>query len=200
MHRVRVRAGSGKQIVLWLAFGLALASRTAHAQAAPSAAAIQQALDSGAYARADELATTSVAQLTRRRSEPQSLLRTEDLLVEARVLNGKGGDARTLSLATRVVRLNEQRYGLTHVETGQALHNAGLVRTARGEFGLAIPLFERALAIRRAALASDDPLVAETLDKLAFVLIQLERFTDATPRLDESLRLREQRARQDPIG
>jgi CHAT domain-containing protein/tetratricopeptide (TPR) repeat protein len=172
-----------------------------HAQSpAPGATLIRQAIDSGAYARADELATRSIARLGQRRSDPQLLLRTEDLLVEARVLNGRGGDARTLSLATRVVRLKEQRYGLTHLETGQALHNAGLVRTARGEFGLAIPLFERALAIRRAALGGDNPRVAETLDKLAFVLIQLERFKDATPLLDESLRLREQRSRQDPIG
>src|SRR5688572_6998459 len=201
MHRARARRGGGKHIVLWLAFGLAIAVRTGHAQTAPNAAAIRQALDSGAYARADELAARSVAQLASQRlSNPQAVLRAQDLLVEARVQNGKGGDARTLSLATRVVRLKEQRFGLTHVETGHALHNVGLVRTARGEFGLAIPLFERALAIRRAGLGNDSPRVTETLDRLAFVLIQLERFTDARPRLDESLRLREQRAQQDPIG
>ena len=109
---------------------------------------IRQALDSGAYARADELATRSVAQReSQRPSDSSALLRARDLLVEARVLSGKGGDARTLSLATRMVRLKEQRFGLTHVETGHALHNAGLVRTARGEFSVAIPLFERALAI-----------------------------------------------------
>jgi CHAT domain-containing protein/tetratricopeptide (TPR) repeat protein len=199
MHRARL--GGGSRLALWLAFGLALTSRTGHAQTVPSAAVIRQALDSGAYARADELATRSIAQLASQRpSDSGALLRAQDLLVEARVLSGKGGDARTLSLATRVVRLKEQRFGLTHVETGHALHNAGLVRTARGEFSVAIPLFERALAIRRAGLGNESPLVTETLDRLAFVLIQLERFKDARPRLDESLRLREQRAQQDPIG
>ena len=190
--------GGGLARNLALSLALSLAPGLAHGQ---SPAAIRQALDAGAYARADDLATTSVARLeSQRPSNPLALLGAQDLLVEARVHSGKGGNARTLSLATRVVRLKEQRFGLTHVETGQALHNAGLVRTARGEFGLAIPLFERALAIRRGGLGSDSPLVTETLDRLAFVLIQLERFTEAKLRLDESLRLREQRAQRDPIG
>lgn len=218
MHRVRAIRGGGRRFALGdalrralgnalgralgnalgPALGLALAVAEGHAQ---GVGAIRQAIDSGAYARADELATKSVAWLeSQRTSDPRATLRAQDLLVEARVQNGKGGDARTLSLATRVARLKELRFGLTHVETSHALHNVGLVRTARGEFGLAIPLFERALAIRRASLGSETPLVADTLDRLAFVLIQLERFTDAKPRLDESLRLRERRAQQDPIG
>ena len=82
-----------------------------------------------------------------------------------------------------------------------SLHNAGIVRTARGEFAQAIPLFERALAIRRAGLDRTAPRARASSPtrsiKLAFVLIQLERFKDARPRLDESLRIREQRAQQD---
>lgn len=208
MHRARARRGGGRGQALRralghalrVAVGLALSVAVGRAQGAPGAAAIRQALDSGAYARADELASKLVAQLASQRPpDPGARLRAEDLLVEARVQNGKGGDARTLSLASRVARLKEQRFGLTHLETAHALHNVGLVRTARGEFSLAIPLFERALAIRRTGL-SNSPAVPETLDRLAFVLIQLERFKDARTRLDESLRLREQRAQQDPIG
>lgn len=201
MRRPRASHGGGSGFAIGPVLGLALTVAVGHAQGISNAEAIRQALDSGAYSRANELATKSVAQLeSKRPPDPQAVLRALDLLVEARVLNGNGGDARTLSLATRVVRLKEQRFGLTHVETGTALHNAGLVRTARGEFGVAIPLFERALAIRRGGHGNDSPLVAETLDRLAFVLIQLERFTNAKPRLDESLQIREQRARQDPIG
>ena len=156
MHRVR--PGGGSRFVLWLAFGLALTVRTGHAQTVPSAAVIRQALDSGAYARADELATRSVAQReSQRPSDSSALLRAQDLLVEARVLSGKGGDARTLSLATRVVRLKEQRFGLTHVETGHALHNAGLVRTARGEFSVAIPLLSALLQFDVPASATRAP-------------------------------------------
>jgi len=201
MHRGRARRGGDRRLALALALGLALTVRSGYAQTLPNAAMIRQALDAGAYARADELATKWVARIESQRPvDPLAILRAEDLLVEARVQNGKGGDARTLSLATRVARLSEQRFGRDHVETGQALHNAGLVRTSRGEFALAIPLFERALAIRRAGLDDNSPLVADTLDRLAFVLIQIERFKEAKPRLDESLRLRETRARQDPIG
>src|SRR6187200_785856 len=167
MHRARAKRGGGRGLALGAALGLALCVAEGHAQGVPSAAVIRQALDSGAYARADELATRSVAQReSQRPPDSSALLRAQDLLVEARVLSGKGGDPRTLSLATRVVRLKEQRFGLTHVETGHALHNAGLVRTARGEFSVAIPLFERALAIRRAGLGNESPLVTETLDRL----------------------------------
>ena len=102
----------------------------------------------------------------------------------------------TVILARRIVRTKERRVGRVHVETAQSLHNLGLVRAARGEFAQAIPLFERALAIRRASLPADSADVADTLDQLALVLIQLERFKDARVRLDESMRIRDRRARR----
>ena len=52
----------------------------------------------------------------------------------------------------------------------------------------------------RIARAPTAPLVADTLDQLASVLIQLERFKDARVRLDESMRIRDRRAAEDQIG
>jgi CHAT domain-containing protein/Tfp pilus assembly protein PilF len=200
MQRAHERRGGGRALVVWLALGLAISAGTSHAQTATSAAAIRRALDAGAYARAEALALTRVVLLDAQpRPDPRLLLSAQDLLVESRVKNGKGGAFPTLIVARRIVRMKERRVGRVHVETAQSLHNLGLVRAARGELAKAIPLFERALVIRRASLPADSANVADTLDQLALVLIQLERFKDARVRLDESMRIRDRRA-ADPIG
>ncbi len=200
MQRAHERRGGGRALAVWLALGLAISAGTSHAQTATSAAAIRRALDAGAYARAEALALTRVVLLDAQpRPDPRLLLSAQDLLVESRVKNGKGGAFPTLIVARRIVRMKERRVGRVHVETAQSLHNLGLVRAARGELAKAIPLFERALAIRRASLPADSANVADTLDQLALVLIQLEQFKDARVRLDESMRIRDRRA-ADPIG
>jgi CHAT domain-containing protein/tetratricopeptide (TPR) repeat protein len=201
MQRAHEKRGSGKPRAVWLALGLALAIRTSYAQTAPTATAITQALDAGAYARAETLALAWVASVdAQHRSDPLPVLRAQDLLVESLVKNGKGGRSTTLSVARRVVRAKERRLGRRHVETAQSLHNLGLVRVARGELAQSIPLFERTLAVRRALLSTDSSLIADTLDQLASVMIQLERFQDAKVRLDESMGIRERRAAEDQIG
>jgi CHAT domain-containing protein/tetratricopeptide (TPR) repeat protein len=188
-------------LVLLLAIGLGVSARIGHAQATPRATAITQALDAGAYARADDLATRWVALVeSQRQRDPLTVPHAQDLLVEARVRNGKGAAGSTLTIAEAVVRAKEQQRGRDHLETAESLHNLGLVRVARGELSQAIPLFERALTIRRASAGADSPLVADTLDSLVFVLIQLERFKEARARLDASMRIREARAKPDEIG
>ena len=200
MHRAHERRGGGRALAVWLALGLALSVGTSHAQTATGAAAIRRALDAGTYARAEALALTQVVLVDAQpRKDPLPLLSARDLLVESRVRNGKGGAFSTLIVARHIVRTKERRVGRAHAETAQSLHNLGLVRAARGEFAQAIPLFERALAIRHASLPADSPEVADTLDQLASVLIQLERFKDARARLDESMRIRDRRT-ADSIG
>ena len=181
MQRAREKRGVDRArrrtLVALLAIGLALLVRAGHAQVAPSAATIRQAIDAGAYARADELATTWVAVVeSQRSSDPLALPRAQDLLVEARVRSGKGAAGASLALAEQVLRTKEKLRGASDAETASSVQNLGLVRVARGELTQAIPLFERALTIRRASAGNDSPLVADTLDQLALVLIQLERF------------------------
>ena len=122
---------------------------------------------------------------------PLALTGAIDLLVEARVRNGKGGASTTLALAQRVLRLEEEQLGRDHLETAQSIHNLGLVHMSRGELAQAIERHERGLAIRQARLGRDDPSIADSLDHLALCLIQVQRFPDAKQRLDESSRIRE---------
>ena len=180
---------------------MAIASAWSASAQGSGAAAIRRAIDAGTYARAEMLAlqlTTAAGAATP--SNPLQALRAQDLLVEALVKNGKGSSSSTLNLARRIVRMKERRLGRTHLDTSTSLFNLGLVRTARGEFEGAIASFERVLLIRRASRGINGRLVADALDQLASVLIQLERFPDAKRRLDESLRLRNAVASSDEIG
>jgi CHAT domain-containing protein/tetratricopeptide (TPR) repeat protein len=186
--------------VLVLVVAAAGAADTASAQGTGSSA-IRQAIDAGAYARAETLALQFAAAVgTSGGADPLPFLRAQDLLVEALVKNGKGALPTTLNVARSVVRSKERRLGRAHLETSHSLFNLGQVRTARGEFDGAISVFERALRIRRTASRVENRLVADALDQLAIVLIQLERFPDAKRRLDESMRLRNALASSDQIG
>jgi CHAT domain-containing protein/tetratricopeptide (TPR) repeat protein len=184
--------------VLVLAVVVGSVVRSASAQGSVT---IRRALDAGTYSRAEALAIQQIAAMdTGGRSDSLPLWRAQDLLVEALVKNGKAARATTLNLARRVVRLKERRLGRAHLDTSRSRFNLGLVRAARGEFEDAISLFARVLAIRRASQGTASPLVADALDQLALVLIQLERFPDAKRRLDESLRIRNALASDDEIG
>src|SRR5581483_1421420 len=95
---------------------------------------VRHLLDVGAYAEAEREATTLVAQADvedSSASEPQ--IRALSALVDARVANGKAGDARTLELAERAVRLAERTVGLTSSTIADALHCLGGVHLERGE-------------------------------------------------------------------
>lgn len=198
MPHGRARDGNAKAgaAVLLLLLGLTLPARHSDAQSA-GPVAIRQALDAGSYASAEALAIRLAGT---GRPDPLQQWRAEDLLVEALVRNGKSAASTTVSLARRIVRDKTRRLGRAHIETASSLYTFGLVRAARGEFAQAIPLFARALVIRRLALGDSHALVADTLDQLASVLIQLERFSEAKARLDESMRIREPRAAQDELG
>jgi CHAT domain-containing protein/tetratricopeptide (TPR) repeat protein len=182
-------------------FVLAMIVSSAWNASAQSPAAIRQAIDAGRYTRAEALALhLTAAAGAGSRSDPLQTLRAQDLLVEALVKNGKGAQASPLNLARRIVRTKERHLGRAHLDTSHSLFNLGLIRIARGEFEDAIAVFERVLRIRRAWRGADSRLIADALDQLASVLIQLERFPDARRRLDESLGIRNAVASSDQIG
>lgn len=152
---------------------------------------LRQALDAGAYAEAARIAAERAAAVGAT-GGPETLeaARASDVLVEALVKGGKAAADRTVLLAERIVQVKEQYLGPTHLEVALSLRNLGAAQTDRGEFGKAVPLQERALAIRRHALASDDPLIADSLGDLALPLIYLEQFSKAQQTVEEAKRIR----------
>jgi len=175
---------------LLVLIGVTGADRFAFAQDAPGPTAIRRALEAGSYSSADDLAERWLADLEARSpSDSAALSNAIDLVLEARVKNGKGGAAATLALAERGVRLSEAR-ATDARDKASALEGLSIVRVARGEFREAVGVYERAIVLRRTLPGRDAAALADGLDQLAEVLIQLERFQDAKVRVDESLRIR----------
>ena len=74
------------------------------------------------------------------------------------------------------------------------MHLLGNVYVLRGDFRSAVPLHDRALAIRQRLLTASDPAVGDSLDRLAFSLVRLDTQADAkraTRAIDQSLKVRE---------
>jgi CHAT domain-containing protein/tetratricopeptide (TPR) repeat protein len=162
---------------------------------------VRLSLDIGAYADAERNAAELIAIVeAERNSDSLELAYTLDLYVEALYRNGKASLSSTLDLAERAVRLKEQLLGRDHLETAISLHNLGAVDVERGEFKTAVPLHERALAIRLNQLAPDDPAIADSLDYLAFPLIRLQQFDEARRRLEQAQRIRDAFAERSPAS
>ena len=157
-----------------------------------SVEATRHALDVGRYAEAEQLAAQRVAAMqVEHGSDAAETARASDLLVEALIKNGKGSAFSTVALAERLVADKGRRFGNDSLELAISLHNLGALLTDRGEFAKAIPLHERALAIRRRSLPANDPELADSLDYLALPLIWLERFPEAQKDIGEARRVRE---------
>jgi CHAT domain-containing protein/tetratricopeptide (TPR) repeat protein len=162
---------------------------------------LRRTLDAGAFAEAERGAAEWCLEIEARFGpESLELAQALDVLVEARIRNGRGGAIETLNLAERVLRLKEAHAGARHLDTALSVHNLGIVRGHHGDFISAATLHQRALSIRLELLGSDDAVVADSRDQLAFALIQLRRFGEAADVLDESRRTRERTATDSPLA
>jgi len=154
--------------------------------------AVRLALDAGAYESAERLASSWCRGVEHQFGlQSLQLARALDLLVEAKIKNGRSAEADTVALAERTVALKEQHLGRRDPDTIGSLHNLGTVRQQRGEFSPALSWHERALEIRLATAEPKSPQVADSLDLVALALIQLHRAKDAERRLAQSTVIRE---------
>lgn len=162
-------------------------------------AAVRSALNQGRYATAEEAART-LRETVESRDRPlaASLAQSLDLLVEALVLNGRASSQETAAVAERAIRLRE-RPGTDGRSLAIALRNKGDVDAERGEFAEALALHERALGLRLRELGADSSEAAESLERVAFTLIRLERFADARQRLERAMTIRESRQKELPV-
>jgi tetratricopeptide (TPR) repeat protein/CHAT domain-containing protein len=178
-------------LLLWPTF---LPTLTPSVQAFRSARLeIIAALDAGRYDVAERRAAALVV-TTQSAYGPESFAwtLTTDLLVEARVLNGRGARTDTRNLAERIVLRKES--WLTPGDPGLApsVRNLGAVLLSAGEFTRAVPLYERALALTEAARSHPER-VAESLSDLGYALTLAERHEQAESILDRAILLLERR-------
>jgi CHAT domain-containing protein/tetratricopeptide (TPR) repeat protein len=114
-----------------------------------------------------------------------------DLLVEALLLNGKGAETRTRELAEQVVQARQARGGLDDLVLASSLRNLGDVVVQRSQYQLARPLYERARHLHERTVGATHPDVADDLDRLANLLIQLEKYDEALTVSDQALAIKE---------
>lgn len=191
-RQCRVATAAGAIVACALLGSAVVALQPGIGGQAATEAALRNALESGEYARAVELATSWLEGIqVSSGSESLRAMQASDLLVDALTKAGRAADDRTVSLAEDAVRLKEALLGTEHLELALSVHQLGAIRTERGEFGAAVALHERGLSIRARSLAAGDPAIADSLDYLAVPLIRLQRFDDARRHLDRSLGIRE---------
>jgi CHAT domain-containing protein/tetratricopeptide (TPR) repeat protein len=164
-------------------------------------AAIEHALQAGAYAEAEALARGWSVEVERLyEGDSQKLTRALDLFVAAAIGNGKAADSATLALAKRVLALKEQSLGPHAAALATALHNLGSILESRGEFRSALALHERGLAIRRATAPPDGPEIADSLDATGRAFLGLERRSDAEKAIEHSLVIRVAQSDESPLA
>jgi CHAT domain-containing protein len=179
-----------KKLVCLVGLVLATAPRTIASDLPPDqSAVITQALRDGAYALAVQRAREWCAAVeVSYGPDSIELARATDLLVEALIRNADQPEA--LRLAERTVKAKEGRPGIAGAELAVSLDNLAAAHDLRGEFRAALPLHERALAIRHQSSDTDEH-IADSLDAVASTLIELGQVPAALQRLGESLRIRE---------
>ena len=159
--------------------------------------AIRVALDAGRYAEAERLASDRAA-AAQAANDVSGAAQASDLLVEALTRLGKIGDARTVSLAERLIVDKTTLFGGSSAELVLSLNNLGTLSTARGEFAKSVSLHQRALAIARQLVPLNDAILADTLERLTVPMIWLERFPEAGKTLSEARRIRDQGSESTP--
>jgi tetratricopeptide (TPR) repeat protein len=110
--------------------------------------------------------------------------------VEELHTSGKFGEA--ASIAERVVKLAEHRYGPDHPQVAQSLEKLASLYYRQGRHIEAEPLFRRALLVAEKALGASHLEVGTLLNNFAVLLHTQGRYDDAEPLFKRALSIREQ--------
>jgi CHAT domain-containing protein/tetratricopeptide (TPR) repeat protein len=146
--------------------------------------AVRALLDAGRYTEA-EAAASAVVEAAVGRPQPEQVA-ARQLLVDALIRNGRGGEPRTLALARALL----PRTGRDHMshEQGLSLRLLGQALFESADFAQSAATFNRALRIHEALGSSDD--VADDLDGYALANIWRWQYDVALATLDRSLAMR----------
>lgn len=195
MRPARLSCATLSGVLLWIALWIVLRAGVAAAGQRPDPEHIRQLLDRGAAAAAEREATALQAALRASLDahdegtaiEPISSL---NLLVEAKVANGKAAEPATREMAERAVRLTEHRHGRQAPELAVALHNLATVLVDLGDLKTALATHERALAIRERQSPRADADLATSLEHVALTEIRLLRWELVQEKLQRAMALR----------
>src|SRR5262245_16895500 len=140
----------------------------------------------GLYVRAEEIARADIDR-TRRAIGANSIEAAAalDSLVRVLLLNGKGSLPTSVALAEQALNIRESRPQGSRADVAGSLINLGSALGEAGAHKRAIPLLERAVAVRQQDAPAGLPL-ARALDALGAELIRASRYADALGPLERS--------------
>ena len=151
-------------------------------------------LAAGLYERGEAAARADVDRLGGSGGNIRTLelANAADVLVRALILNGRGAQANTLTLARQTLRMREALLGTEHPDLLPTLLNLGDALVDAAEFQQAIATMSRAVALAERSAAPDSPDFAEVEHHLGSALSAARRYDDALKALERSLRVKQQ--------
>jgi CHAT domain-containing protein/tetratricopeptide (TPR) repeat protein len=156
-------------------------------------AEIRSFLADGRYGEAEAAARSLVAALDAAHgADSIELAPAADLLVDALLRNGRAGQAATKSLAERVVAIRDRSGPPANADLPRSLSNLARVSMELDDYGDAVALLERALALHERS-GEGDPAAADILDELGTALAFSSRIREGTAALERALGIKEER-------
>jgi hypothetical protein len=108
---------------------------------------VSDLVERGLYERAEVVARSELAQ--RRSVDALAEATASDALVRVLLLNGKGSQASTRSIAERALDIKQSRLGASHRDLAPSLINLGSALGEVAQHSRALGLLERAVALRQ---------------------------------------------------
>ncbi len=153
----------------------------------------------GEGARREVLATAEdLARLKQQRLGPQHVESAASLRNLAAALLAAGEYERARQEFERVVRVLESAGRSKALQLADALNGLGDAEIRTERYDAATVTLSRALSLREMILGTTDRLVAQTLERKAFLLIQQGAYGDARPLLERALTITEAHAPTHP--
>jgi CHAT domain-containing protein len=157
-------------------------------------ASIRKAIDDGAYAQAEAMARTLIAEQQKAgRSESSDVADAMTLLVEALWRGGKTADPETHHLGEESIALSRKVSGEHSAQFASSLSGLANVLMRSDDFAGSRDLFRKALALREEIFGPESPEVAVTLTSLAAAEGQMGNFPVTKALIERAYTICEQR-------
>jgi CHAT domain-containing protein/tetratricopeptide (TPR) repeat protein len=179
--------GAIRSSILWrlvVVAGLLWLNPSSVSAQTPTDAQVRAELEAGAYDRAERLARDRVVALTPRLGQGAADVRSsEQLLIEALILNGRGAERGTLDLARRLA----QRTPDGRPPSVQSLIHLGDALVAAAEYAEAVGILTQSQSAVQSEPNSDPGLRSTVQHHLGRAFIYNGRANEALPMLERSL-------------
>ena len=156
---------------------------------------VRRLLDAGRYEEAE--AQAAAAEIQAADGTPSDRYAAQQLYVEALLRNGRGGESRTLLLATAVAKSGDGSGAGSRAASGTSRRLLGLTLFQAARYAESAAALRAAVDLHGQSVGAKSPEVATDLEGLALALMRLERQNEAAAAIDRAVSIE---AQLDPTG